>query len=538
MATEKRFKINEAADGTSLTVDFVTNDSAIVQEVIDTIQANSKFRTLVLACADLSFENISRILSSTKNLRNLKALTLRGTHALSASEVVTCVEMICGDVETINLAVRSIDNYSALKIAQLIYTSKVTKLTLTTRKVDITGAISLIDLLKNSTLKILGLYHIRLEEQDADAMLHYLKSNSICFELKLSNTEFTKKAKLLVCELLQEKKLGHKYIPHKTVATTSDPVNPYKLLPSNAQAVRQLQEMGNGLLWKIPYGQKPSYIFGTIHRNDDQAIAIAKNLTPYVKNSAIALVEGNFKDYPCLTMCFPLDELLSSNDYNKLISIFSSKNMILAEVFCQPWLAQLSVTSSNKSTRKIIDQEVIQAALDSNIEVVNLETVDDQVRVLGGHNAITDQIEQLLLSLAHHEELGQITELMAAQYLQFDLIGLLTTFYTPPKFLLKNPEQLQLHQQHIKELIDDRDASMVAKIMPYIREGGALVSVGASHLLGILLALKNAGLPVSCVDEFAHQPANKSTPTVTNEVIPQGLLPPDEDLHKDKSFSP
>lgn len=541
MAQEKQFQVSEQKDGTIITVDFYTPaTSAIIQQVIESLYANTVFIKLILNTAKLNFEHTKQVLTSIQNQRNIREITLRGINTLTANETVDCVEIICSNIATLNLAINSIDTPSALKIAQFVCKSKVTTLMLSTRRVDIMGFKSTFDLLKNSTLKILHLDSIRLDDKDAGELLDYLKSNTLPFELRFSRTEFSKAKQLLICEALQEKKLGVLYIPREPEITSSSVVNPYKLFPAYGALIKQLQAMGNGLLWEIPSGSEVSYVYATLHSNGDNAIAIAKKIEPYIKKSTTTLVETDSKDAPCITTAFPIYELISGIDYSSLLSILASSNVGLVEDFCQPWAIQNLVVNPEKVGEKFIDQVVVQTALDANLKVVPLENVADHVRILGGYNAISDQIKNLLLVLNHFNEHNEAAKLIETQYLQFDLIGLLTTFHTPLRFLMNSPERLQAYQEHIKKLIDDRDTQMVAKILPHIKAGGAFVAVGASHLLGILLALKSAGFNPKCVAEFAHRSVNDVAPKQIADVVDsqeksQEIMPSDAEHTIEKS---
>jgi len=135
----------------------------------------------------------------------------------------------------------------------------------------------------------------------------------------------------------------------------------------------------------------------------------------------------------------------------------------------KPWMAFFTFWSQflqQKGWESSVDLEAYSLAKEMSKETGNLESIEEQIRVL--ESISYEKILDFLKRARHWDEYA---DRYLECYLKGDLEGLRSNAYGFPS------------RHH--SVIDQRDLVFYARMKEYLEEGGALVCVGAPHIHGI-----------------------------------------------------
>lgn len=267
---------------------------------------------------------------------------------------------------------------------------------------------------------------------------------------------------------------------------------------------------GEGRLWRIERGgAPPSHIMGTIHVTDPRVRDLPGPIRKAFESSKQAAFELLFHPEERIAINqgqqLPskksLAKLLGPETYRKVIAVAARYGLPEDTVDrMQPWaLAILFQTPPEEFRRRaggdlILDRWLIQWAYDLGMRVVALETVDEQMSLFDTEEDV-DQAEMLREVLAQLEEDPNALEGLIDEY----LAGNMTSAYRRMEKMVRedsDPEAL-----HFKErFLDQRNHTMVRRMIPLLKRGRAFVAVGALHMPGeegILNLLEQKGYRVT-----------------------------------------
>ncbi len=251
------------------------------------------------------------------------------------------------------------------------------------------------------------------------------------------------------------------------------------------------------LLWQINKGSlKPSYIFGTMHSEDQRVLNLipliyerfktADNVAfevlmdmPTMKKSANAMfILGNKT----------LDQLVDAELFAKIVKALKPykipSNMVK---YFKPWAVMIILNMPPSKTGEFLDLQLYKQAQQLKLPTHGLETVDEQLAVFETMS-IKDQVFLLKESLKKSPD---ILEKMLELYLQGDLNALLK---------LTNSEGII--KDLYKRLIDDRNLKMLKRMEKLLQKGNAFIAIGALHLpgeKGVLQLLKQRAYIVKAI---------------------------------------
>ncbi|MGH8743301.1 MAG: TraB/GumN family protein [Burkholderiales bacterium] len=244
----------------------------------------------------------------------------------------------------------------------------------------------------------------------------------------------------------------------------------------------------NGLLWKVEKdGVRPSYIFGTIHLDDERVTDLP---TP---------VKQAFADSTSFTMEMIIDEastqkfltamLLAEGNLQSMIgdSLFAETADLMAKYGMpqeiterfKPWAVMLTLIMPKERQGLIVDNVLYQQALSQKKSVHQLENVDEQIAVFDG--LPTDvQVGLLKQTVTHHDLIPDMVEKSIQAYLRRDL----GTMWNVNNSLMETDADKRFNEIFLQRVLYDRNARMVERLQPLLKEGDAFVAVGALHLYG------------------------------------------------------
>ena len=260
----------------------------------------------------------------------------------------------------------------------------------------------------------------------------------------------------------------------------------------------------NGLLWKVEKdGVRPSYIFGTIHLDDDRVTDLP---TP---------VKQAFADSTSFTMEMIIDEastqkfltamLLADGNLQSMIgdSLFAETAGLMAEYGMpqeiterfKPWAVMLTLIMPKERQGLIVDNVLYQQALSQKKSVHQLENVDEQIAVFDG--LPTDvQVGLLKQTVTHHDLIPDMVEKSIQVYLKRDL----GTMWDVNNSIMETDVDKRFNEIFLQWVLYDRNARIAERLRPLLKAGDAFVAVGALHLYGkkgVLSLLKSRGYRIN-----------------------------------------
>ena len=260
-----------------------------------------------------------------------------------------------------------------------------------------------------------------------------------------------------------------------------------------------------GLLWKIDKpGAEPSYLFGTIHLNDERV----KNLAPPVKsafdNSRSFTMEmiTDPSGLVVLSRLMFLDEGLSLKKitgeklYQETIDVLLKKDMTTENLDrIKPWVIIMMLSTPKSKSGLFLDMDLYTKAVSARKPAYGLETMAEQLAPFDDM-LLKDQVALLKDSLqASDQQDAQLEEITQA-YLSRNLTKLLT---------IADSYQTQAgaaYDRLMAQLIKNRNLRMQQRMQARLREGNAFIAVGALHLPGengLIKLLQKQGYSVTSV---------------------------------------
>ncbi len=260
-----------------------------------------------------------------------------------------------------------------------------------------------------------------------------------------------------------------------------------------------------GLLWRVSQqGVAPSFVFGTIHLEDPRVLRLPAIVRESVEKSDTFVPEA----VPDPAALLAVGQRLFLEDGRTLASIagpalFEEAAALLGQQGLpsvvaerlQPWAATLILSVPRAQSGMFLDRQLYELARNGGKRIVALETLSEQIELFAGMQP-SDQVALLRQAVGQFHRLPQRVEEITAAYLARDL-GLLEE-------LARNSmgDDPRLARTIGQRIVIDRNARMVERLLPLLREGSVFVAVGALHLPGpdgMLSLLREAGYGVSVV---------------------------------------
>jgi uncharacterized protein YbaP (TraB family) len=253
-----------------------------------------------------------------------------------------------------------------------------------------------------------------------------------------------------------------------------------------------------GLLWQINKDSlKPSYIFGTMHSEDQRVLDLIPVISERFKQADNVAFEV-LMDMPTMTKSAnamfilgdqTLDKLIDKQLFAQIVKALKPYKIPTNIVkYLKPWAVMIILNMPPSKTGKFLDLQLYKQAQELKLPTHGLETVDEQLAVFET-TPIKDQILLLKESLTQLEQAPIMLENMLKLYLKGDLTALLNLSNT----IIKDLRQ---------RLIDDRNLKMFKRMKKLLQKGNAFIAIGALHLpgeKGVLQLLKQQAYIVKAI---------------------------------------
>jgi hypothetical protein len=275
-----------------------------------------------------------------------------------------------------------------------------------------------------------------------------------------------------------------------------------------------------GLLWRIEKpGLAPSYLFGTIHSTDKEALAIAKSAAAFIGQAKVVATElgGPFDpmekaDLSAKMFARAIDReddtfkgAVAETDRANIDKYLSARGLA-PELAHHLKLWFLAVTSSlplcemkrEAADMTEVDNFLAETAKANGIRVVGLETMDEQMDALASTRASISatileasakrpsSADDDYVTMLHLYREGRPADIIAISDLDAEA----------------TPQERAAQNAFTDAILVGRNATMAERAAPLLKEGGAFIAVGALHLPGkggLVERFRTAGYDVSKV---------------------------------------
>ncbi|MDX8527366.1 TraB/GumN family protein [Mesorhizobium sp. MSK_1335] len=298
-----------------------------------------------------------------------------------------------------------------------------------------------------------------------------------------------------------------------TALEKNDPAA-FKKVETEAAAVPN----GKGLLWKLEKsGEKPSYLFGTMHMTDtrvttlppaaqkvyDSADTIIIETTEVLDKRKMMAALAAEPDLMMFTDNTTLSSLLSPEDAAMLNKGLDARGIPPSTVAkMKPWILSTMLAlpacevARQGAGAPVLDVKLAENAKANGKTIEGLETIADQLRAMASL-PLAFHMKGLVETLKLGDKVNDVNETMIALYQRGD-IGMIV-----PLFKVAMPEQTEEYAEFDQTMIVSRNKVMADHARPILAKGNVFMAVGALHLPGpdgLVEDFRKAGYIVTAVN--------------------------------------
>lgn len=201
--------------------------------------------------------------------------------------------------------------------------------------------------------------------------------------------------------------------------SSGEPEKTDKKSEENTSDTNYNYEGDGGFLWKVDHKETSVYILGSIHLGHkdyyplsdeiEEAFASSDTILPEINMFEVNMTEEEIKKMALFKNGQKLDEFLSEDAYNQLSNIFEENGVELESLNdYEPWYIETILSGflqkeSGLSPEQGVDLYFLKRALKDNKEIIELETVEGQYKMLAGFSLDT-QVDKLETFIGSYEE--------------------------------------------------------------------------------------------------------------------------------------
>ena len=264
----------------------------------------------------------------------------------------------------------------------------------------------------------------------------------------------------------------------------------------------QVQATEKGLFWKLesPTGVT-SYLFGTIHTDDNRVADLSANVLDAIKQTDTFLMEAEpSQDNTSLMLTDGnVAELLTSDEFDQVRELADFHVMHMGAVMkMKPWLLAVIFDLPKPQTEFSQDNLLMAKSIDFGKDVKGLETSKEHFSIMDNFS-MNEQVVMLraVLKRTPEQKEADFERLLAAY-----LVGDSDKLTALDEQITGGMLPVSIWSKMRKSLLDDRNLTMAKRAIPLALEKPVFVAVGASHLAGdngLISAFKKAGFKLTAV---------------------------------------
>jgi len=265
-------------------------------------------------------------------------------------------------------------------------------------------------------------------------------------------------------------------------------------------------EVQKGLFWQIKKPKAtPSYIFATIHSEDTRVNQLPDKIRSYFEKADSVSLEM-LLDMPTMLKASAamlttdeeqsLDKLIDKELFTQVTEALRRYQVppIIAKKL-KPWAIVATLSTPPPETGEFLDLLLYKEAMKLEIDTYGLEKVEEQLAIFE-ELSLEAQITLLKETIKNIDEMPVMFTKLHELYLQRDLTELQKFSI---EYMMKNSEDKDLTDKFYQRIVNDRNITMIDRMLKRLQEGNAFIAVGALHLpgeKGILKLLENKGYKV------------------------------------------
>ena len=269
---------------------------------------------------------------------------------------------------------------------------------------------------------------------------------------------------------------------------------------------RSADQSSNGtLLWRIEHTKnhadiRSSYIFGTMHIDDQRVMNIPDSMLHRVIAADVLMLELELNDNNSVDMLRKmlftdgrnLSQVIGKQGFKNVSdALLESGNSLPIDVLTvlKPWAAMLLLIKPENKSGTFLDKKLATLARSAGVKVQGLETVNEQLSVFDDIE-IDDQVSLLLSIMCTLDDKERAYQQMLDAYLTGNLSELVKISDS------QLPEDQRLADMVNSKLITERNQLMFNRMQYQLQAGNAFIAIGALHLAGnegLLEKLREAG---------------------------------------------
>jgi len=265
------------------------------------------------------------------------------------------------------------------------------------------------------------------------------------------------------------------------------------------------RQAGSPMLWRIEHpdtnnGIRSSYIYGTIHIDDEKVMAIPDSVVRRLTAADTLMLElelnaggsVNILRKMLFTDGRNLKQVIGEAEFNEVaLALTESGNQLPGDILSvlKPWAAMLLLIRPENNSGTFLDKKLANIARTSGIRIEGLETIDEQLSIFDDLT-LTDQVNLLRSTMSTLTEKNQAYRELLAAYLSGDLEKLVQVSTD------QEPKDRKLAELIKTRLIYDRNQKMFDRLQQRLQAGNTFIAIGTLHLpgeLGLLEKLRLAG---------------------------------------------
>jgi uncharacterized protein YbaP (TraB family) len=276
---------------------------------------------------------------------------------------------------------------------------------------------------------------------------------------------------------------------------------------------------GEALLWRISRdGEKPSYLFGTVHLSDERVTVLPRVVSEALGSAKqVALEVADVSPKALFAAIGAMQDRVVFRDGRSLLTMLDKAELegvhaALATVgfppavqnVLRPWFVSMmfSVTTCERKRLQAglqpLDMQIGARARERGIPVYSLETLEGQLAAMASIPE-PDQISLLKATLRTRESMADAVESMLQRYLSREMTKVL-----PMQAELMHAAGFDpgAAKSLRRALLTNRNPRMRDAALPILAKGEAFIAVGALHLIGddgLVALLRKAGYHVTPV---------------------------------------
>lgn len=302
-----------------------------------------------------------------------------------------------------------------------------------------------------------------------------------------------------------------------TVSLQKDDPAAYQKIVAEAAATPN----GKGLLWKLEKaGEKPSYLFGTMHMTDPRVTALPAAAQKAFDGADTVIIEttevldqkkmmATLAKEPGLMMFTDnttLSSLLSPKDAAAVDKALDARGIPPSSVAkMKPWILSAMVAlPACELARKaggapVLDVKLAEEAKAAGKSVEGLETAADQLRAMASL-PLSFHMKGLVDTLKLGDRMNDVNETMIVLY-QRGEIGMIWPLFRA--VLPDDADDPAGYAAFEQAMVTGRNKVMADHAEPILAKGNAFMAVGALHLPGeegLVELFRKAGYTVTAVN--------------------------------------